>query len=110
MTLPGLMSRCTTPARCEYSSAVRMPSTMRTASAGSSGPSAMMSLSSLPVDVLHDDERHLDLVAVRVAHRLFAGVEDAHDRGVRHARGGLRLLAEAGAEGRVVGERRASAA
>ena len=26
MTLPGLMSRCTTPARCEYSSASRMPS------------------------------------------------------------------------------------
>ena len=27
MTLPGLMSRCTTPARCEYSRASRMPST-----------------------------------------------------------------------------------
>ncbi len=26
MTLPGLMSRCTTPARCEYSSASRIPS------------------------------------------------------------------------------------
>ena len=27
ITLPGLMSRCTTPARCEYSRASRMPST-----------------------------------------------------------------------------------
>ena len=38
MTLPGLMSRCTTPARCEYSSAVRMPSTMRTARDGLERP------------------------------------------------------------------------
>jgi len=48
MMLPGLMSRCTTPARWEYSSAVRTPSMMRTASAGASGPSRMMSLSRRP--------------------------------------------------------------
>ena len=48
MMLPGLMSRCTTPARCEYSSAVSTPSMTRTAAAGSSGPSWMMSLSRRP--------------------------------------------------------------
>jgi hypothetical protein len=57
-----------------------------------------------PVDVLHDDEGHLDLVPGGIADRLFTGVEHADDRRVRHARGGLRLLAEAGAEGRIVGE------
>ena len=48
MTLAGLMSRWTTPARCEYSSAVRMPSVMRTASSGATAPSAMMSESGRP--------------------------------------------------------------
>jgi hypothetical protein len=48
MTLPGLMSRCTMPARCEYSSAVRMPLVMRTASDSGSGPSAMMSFTMRP--------------------------------------------------------------
>ena len=48
MMLPGLMSRCTTPARWEYSRAVSTPSITRTAAAGSSGPSWMMSLSRRP--------------------------------------------------------------
>ena len=45
-------------------------------------------------------------MTVGVAIGLFAGVEDAHDRGVRHLRGGLRLEAEARAERGVVRERR----
>ena len=48
MMLPGLMSRCTTPARCEYSRAVSTPSMMRTASEASTAPSRMMSLSRRP--------------------------------------------------------------
>ncbi len=48
MMFAGLMSRWTTPARCEYSRAVRMPSVMRTASAGATGPSEMMSESGRP--------------------------------------------------------------
>ncbi len=48
MMLPGLMSRCTTPARCEYSSAVSTWAMIRHASAGSRGPSARMSLSRRP--------------------------------------------------------------
>ncbi|GMA95140.1 hypothetical protein GCM10025881_19640 [Pseudolysinimonas kribbensis] len=56
------------------------------------------------LDALHDDERHLHLDAARLAHRLFAGIEDAHDRRVRHPGRGLGLLPEPGAERRVVGE------
>mgnify|MGYP000488633145 CR=1 FL=1 len=37
------------------------------------------------LDELHDDERRLDLVAIGVCAFLFAGVIDAHDRGVSHA-------------------------
>ena len=59
-----------------------------------------------PVDVLHDDERDLDLMTGGIPHGLFAGIEHPHDRGMSHARGGLSLLPEARAEGGIVGERR----
>ena len=110
MMLPGLMSRCTTPARCEYSRAVSTPSMMRTASAGLERAVGDDVLEQASLDVLHDDERQLHLVPDGVAHGLFAGVEDAHDRGMGHARGSLRLLAEPRAERRVVRELPASAA
>ena len=105
MMLPGLMSRWTTPARCEYSSAVRMPSTMRTASLESSGPALIRSLRSTPSTYSLTMNGKSRLMAVRLAHGLFSGVEDADDRRVRHAGRSLRLLAEARAEGRVCRER-----
>ncbi len=58
------------------------------------------------VDVLHDDERQLRFVAVGLPYGLFTRVEDAHDRRVGHSCRGLRLLAEARAEGGVGCERR----
>jgi hypothetical protein len=58
------------------------------------------------LDVLHDDEGQLHLVAGRVDHGLFAGIEDAHDRGMGHTGRRLRLLAEAHAERGVGGELR----
>ena len=106
MMLPGLMSRCTTPARCEYSRAVRMPLDDLRGLGGRHRALGDDVLEQASLDVLHDDERHERLDAGRLAHDLLAGVEDAHDRGVRHLRGGLRLPAEPRAEGGVVRERR----
>jgi len=57
------------------------------------------------VDVFHHDERDLRFVAADLGDRLLARVEDAHDGGVSHTGGRLRLLAEAGAECRVGGKR-----
>ena len=73
---------------------------------GVEGPLADDVFEEAALDVLHDDEGHLHLVPLRVAHRLFSGVEDADDGRVGHAGGGLGLLAEAGAEGGIGGERR----
>ena len=55
-------------------------------------------------DELHHDERDGADRAVGRRLGVLAGVVDAHDRGVRHARGRLGLEAEPGAEGVVVGE------
>ena len=54
-----------------------------------------------PLDVLHDDEGQLHLVAPGIDHGLLARVEHANDGGVRHSCRGLRLLAESHAERRV---------
>ena len=45
-------------------------------------------------------------MTIRVGHGLLAGIEYPHDGGMRHASRCLRLLAEAGAEGGVGGQRR----
>ena len=79
---------------------------MRTASCGVERSRLDEVFEQYAVDVLHDDERQLRLVPVRFANGLFAGVEHADDRRMRHACRSLRLLPEAGAEGRVGRERR----
>ena len=110
ITLPGLMSRCTTPA------SVRVLERGQDAAddvAGLGGRHRAVLdevLQQLAVDELHHDERQLRLAAAGLEHRLLARVEDPHDRRVRHPRRGLRLLAEAHAERRVVREGGASAA
>ena len=58
----------------------------------------MMSLSSRPSTNSMTMNGSCDSCHRRVDDGLFAGVEDAHDGGVRHPRGGLRLLTEAHAE------------
>ncbi len=58
------------------------------------------------VDVLHDNEWDERLGAGRLPHRFLAGVEDAHDGGVRHLGRVLRFPAETSAERRVIGQRR----
>jgi hypothetical protein len=63
-------------------------------------------LEQAPLDELHHDERQLHLMTGGVGHRFLARVEHANDRGMRHARGRLRLLAEAHAERGVGGELR----
>ncbi len=58
------------------------------------------------IHVFHDDEGDLRLIALRVEDGLLAGVEDAHDGGMRHLGGILCLTAKAGAEGGVAREGR----
>ena len=59
-----------------------------------------------PVNVFHDDVGNLCLDAVRFTNGLLAGIEDAHNSGVRHPRRFLRLFTEQDAEARVGGEGR----
>jgi len=116
------MSRWTTPARCEYSSASRMPSVYRSASSSGTGerledavgvpqrvlernrPVADDVLQQVPGDELHDDVRLGMRLARGIRPRLLAGVVDTDDRGVRHARRRLRLEPEPRAEGAVCGQ------
>ena len=56
--------------------------------------------------MFHDDVRHERFAAVGLTYDLFAGIENAHDGGMRHARCGLRFVAEPAAEHGVGGQRR----
>src|SRR5690625_2368897 len=59
------------------------------------------------LDVLHHDEGHRGLSAVRGAHHVLPGVVDRDDRGVVQGGGGLGFPPESVLEGRVPGQVRA---
>ena len=64
-------------------------------------------LQQAPADELHDDVRLSSGIrsgACSICGGRVAGVEHAHDRRMRHARGRLRLETETRTEGRVAGE------
>ena len=96
MTLAGLMSRCTMPARWLYSSAARTPDVIRERPPAS--PACELLGEQLAhgaaLDVLHDDVRHLDRRAAGLGDEVLAAVVDRDDRRVVERRGGLGLAAE----------------
>src|SRR5690606_10637941 len=58
----------------------------------------------VPLHVLHDDERHVHVLALGVLVHVLTRVVHGHDGGVVQRGGGLRLAPEPGEEGRVAGK------
>ena len=105
MTFAGLMSRCTMPAWCEYSSADSTPAAISTASSmGTAWPSRRMSRTVWPSTYSMTMNGTCATTPVGSVNDVLAGVVDRDDRGVVQRGRGLRLAAEPGLERGVAGQ------